>query len=164
MLILAFDPAPVNMSYCLMEYKTKKIIDWKLFRAESCKELVSTLKSIKLYGEVIILYEHQPPCRSSFTNLHKIVGYIEMYYTMENPNYKVKLIKARARSGINYMKDMNPEGKLSYSDRKSLVVKKCRKALEITDNNSWIDFFDSRVKADDLSDSMIICTYYIHKN
>ena len=68
--IISFDPAPINMGYCVLNIHTLKIHDWGVFSIKdstnegSCRKLAKHLDELSLTENIncIVLHEQQPRC------------------------------------------------------------------------------------------------------
>jgi Mitochondrial resolvase Ydc2 / RNA splicing MRS1 len=87
-----------------------------------------------------------------------IQGMIAQYFIMRNSNTSIEFV-----SSSNKLKEVKPEAKVSYGDRKKMGVQKCLEIISTAANYaSWEDFFKSHKKKDDLADSFLQGTWFIN--
>jgi hypothetical protein len=181
--MLSWDFGSVNMSYNLINLKTKKIIKWDRFSIKdstnegSCLKLAKYLDSAKIldipnYTEtekptVIIVLEQQPRCN---VKTICISGQLQMYYVLEkmitdtpiNACTIKKIVGYHAKFKLKYYEKREGEEDIDVSNlkkghyqNKQLSIKQCAVILK-RDNTEWIDFFnENKAKRDDLSDTLL---------
>jgi hypothetical protein len=188
--VLFFDPGIINMAYCLVKIDTLKIIKWGLFSIKdstnegSCEKLAKYLDttdilSIKNEGDtqpnVIIVIEQQPRCNIKTIT---ISGQLQMYYVLQkmvgvfdkNICKIKKIVGYHAGNKIKYyvpkegdepLPDRLDKLKKGHYKTKQVLIEHCRRVLIHNDEKEWSIFFESQVKLDDFSDSMISSLSYI---
>jgi len=137
--ILSFDVGSINMSYCVLDTRSKKIVRWGVFSIKdsthegSCTKLATSLNELNLTNfdqnedqtkpkEIIIVIELQPRC-----NIKTLVisGQLQMYYVLEKNNHKEslessnckikKIVSQHARQKLQFYKEK--EGDAVWPER-----------------------------------------------
>lgn len=181
--VISFDPAPINMSYCIVDINTLKIIKWGYFSIRdstnegSCKKLANHLDSLRLTDNIesIIVYEQQPRCNLKTIT---ITGQLQMYYVLEKmsePSAKIKkIVGYHAKNKINYYIE-NPQDepmpwkrlnalKKGHYKTKQILIEHCRRILKHNEETEWLEWFEKLSKKDDCSDSYVMALSYIKMN
>jgi hypothetical protein len=173
MLIIGFDPATVNMGYCVLDIDTLKIQDWGLFAIKAntvekeCENLFAQLERIKFLNKILILYETQPRCNPKTIT---ICDHLRMYYTMKKLRNEVdvtKIVGQHAKHKLTYYEGPVPElnVKEGYYRNKLLAIEHCRKVLkQLGEDQRWIDFFELSKKKSDLADCYLMILSYLKIN
>ncbi len=179
--ILSFDPAIINMSYCLIDIDTEKINKWGNFSIKdstnegSCKKLANHLDHLKLTDDidVIIIHEQQPRCNIKTIT---ICGQLQMYYILEKMNEDApgnieKIVGYKASQKIKYYEPMPGDEpmpterldklKKGHYKTKQVVIEHCRRILKQNNDLEWLKWFEKQPKKDDLSDSYVQALSYI---
>lgn len=179
--IVSFDPAPINMGYCVVNINTLKILDWGKFSIKdstnegSCQKLVQQLDITKPTDNIdcIIVHEHQPRCNIKTIT---ICGQLCMYFVLErmNEDHKGKIEKIvghQARHKINYYQEQPGDKpmpwerlnklKKGHYRTKQILIEHCRRILKQNDDLEWLEWFEKQSKLDDLSDSYVQALSYI---
>lgn len=169
-MIISFDPAIINMSYCVVDIHTQKIRNWGIFSingSDPVKNLADTLDSLNLLNgdkEATIVYELQPRCNMKTIS---ITGQLQMYYTLKGP--VKKMIGYHAKHKIKYPID-NPipekitKLKKGHYKTKKTLVEICNQVLIKNEEYKWIEWLKKQKKKDDLADSYIQALSYIKNN
>ncbi len=179
--ILSFDPAEINMAFCLIRIDTLKIVEWGLFSIKdsthegSCNKLAKHLDTLKLTDnkKVIIVIEQQPVINSKTVC---IVGQLQMYYViekMDNPGI-IKIVTYHAKNKIKYYQPMEGDEpmparldklKKGHYKTKQILIEHCRRILkQNNEDQKWIDWFENQVKLDDVGDAMVTACSYVKTN
>jgi hypothetical protein len=176
--IISFDPAVVNMAYCVINIETLKIKSWDKFSIKdstnegSCSKLAGHLDRLKLTDGIksIILHEQQPRCNVKTIN---ICGQLQMYYVLEkldNPGIK-KIVGYHAGNKIKYY--IPQEGdepmpterlaklKVKHYRTKQTLIEHCRRILKHNQETEWLEWFEKQKKLDDLADSYVMSLSYL---
>ena len=184
--ILSFDPAPINMAYCLINADTLKIHNWGLMSIKdstnegSCKKLVEHLDRLRLTDDVnvIIIHEQQPRCNVKTIT---ICGQLHMYFVLERMNEDhtgniIKIVGHHAKHKIKYYEErpgdepmplekLNKLSKKGTYKTKQTLIEHCRRVLKHNnEDQKWIDFFENTKKKDDISDAYIQALSYLKMN
>jgi hypothetical protein len=183
--LLSFDPAPINMAYCLIDIETLKIMKWGPFSIKdstnegSCTKLFKHLDRLKLTDDINILLVHEQQPRCNIKTI-TICGQLQMYYVMEkmNPNTTSnieKIVGHHPKHKINYyiprpedepmpIKWLNSLKKGHYRTKK-ILIEHCRRILkQNNEDQDWIDYFEACPKLDDLADAYVTALSYIKMN
>lgn len=132
-------------------------------------DLITIGKNIKIkFNEIfqeddidVVIIENQI---SPIANRMKTIqGMIAQYFIMKKTTQQIEFVSA-----INKLKndatDKETKEKTKYSDRKKMGIQKC---LELLNNDgsyiSWMDYFKTHAKKDDLADSFLQGLWYIKK-
>jgi hypothetical protein len=134
-------------------------------------DLITIGKNIKIkFNEIfqedeidIVIIENQI---SPIANRMKTIqGMIAQYFIMKKTSQQIEFVSA-----VNKLKtdsddkDKEPKEKTKYSDRKKMGIQKC---LELLNNDgsyvSWMDYFKTHAKKDDLADSFLQGLWYMKK-
>lgn len=108
-------------------------------------------QSIPLEGVELVLIENQPTRNVKMKNISMLLlGYFAM------KGIKVEFVNATKK-----MKETESIGKSTYSSRKK--ASKCT-VKEMLGDSDWGLFFKCNKKQDDLSDCLLQCLWWIHKN
>jgi len=180
--ILSFDPAPINMAYCLVDIETLKIIKWGKFSIKdstnegSCKKLAKHLDDLKLTDgiDVIVIHEQQPRCNMKTIT---ICGQLQMYFVLEKNKHETiqKIVGHHAKHKINYYQPSKKDEpmpltrlnklKKGHYRTKQILIEHCKRILkQNNEDQDWIDWFESQPKLDDLSDSYVTALSYLKMN
>ncbi len=175
--ILFFDPGSINMSYCLVNIKTLKIIKWGLFSIKdstnegSCIKLAKKLDELELTSgiNVIVVIEQQPKIN---TKTVTISGQIQMYYALlKMDGEKInKIVGYHAGNKIKYYVPREGDEPLpvkldalkkGHYRTKQILIEHCRRVLIHNDEKEWTNFFESQPKKDDFGDTYCSALSYI---
>lgn len=183
--VLSFDPAPINMAYCLVDIETLKINKWGTFSIKdstnegSCKKLVDHLGRLKLTDDIdsIVLHEQQPGCNAKTIT---ICGQLQMYYVLKKQDPKSsgcieKIVGHHAKHKIKYyqpkpedepmpLERLDKLKKGTHYRTKQFLIEHCRRILKQHDETEWLNWFEKQPKKDDLSDSFVQALSYIKMN
>ncbi len=175
--LLAFDPAPINMSYVLIEINTLKIMDWGLFSVKdstnfgSAQKCDTKLEEMDLTKDIntIIVHEQQPKCNMKTLT---ICGHLQMFYAKKKNNghnieklvghpAKHKLNYYEAREGDEPMPERLSKLKKGHYLNKQTAIEHCRRVLKHNGDLEWLKWFEEQKKLDDISDSALTALSYI---
>ena len=186
--ILSFDPALINMAYCLVSIETLKISKWGIFSIKdstnegTCKKLSHFLGEKKLTDgiNVIIIHEQQPRCNIKTIT---ICGQLQMYFVLEKNKQESnaestgvieKIVGYHAKHKINYYQPMPDDEpmplerldklKKGHYRTKQIVIEHCRRILKQNEDFEWLSWFEKQPKLDDLGDSFVQSLSYIKTN
>lgn len=190
--VLNFDPAPINMSYCLVNAELLKIAAWGLFSVKdstnegTARKLKTNLDQLNLTKGIrcIVTHEHQPRCNIKTIT---ICGHIQMYYVLKDfPDGDIieKVVGTLASSKLKYYQPMPgdepmPTERLDkltkgHYRNKQIAIEHCRRVLkQNNEDQRWIDMMNKKSKSkddiyagklDDLSDSYLLALSYIKNN
>jgi len=166
--LLAFDIGLKNLSYCLCEKYSKKIMDWRvidLSKKRRCKytgkfDMISCCMNINeeltqiverfMYDDYVeILIENQIPTGSNGIVMKSIQGLITQFF-IDNECNDITYI-----SGSQKLKHHICEKKTYYQRKKSCVII-CNQFLEERGEIEWIEYFNNEPKKDDLADCYLM--------
>jgi hypothetical protein len=90
---------------------------------------------------------------------------IAQYFIMKKTSQQIEFVSAVNKLKTDSEdKDKELKEKTKYSDRKKMGIQKC---LELLNNDgsyvSWMDYFKTHAKKDDLADSFLQGLWYIKK-
>jgi len=183
--LLSFDPAPINMAYCLINIDTLKIINWGTFSIKdstnegSATKLAKHLDRLRLTDDinVIIVHEQQPRCNMKTIT---ICGLLQMYYVLEKMNEDStgnikKIVGHHAKHKINYYQPMEGDEvmplerlnklKKGHYRTKQILIEHCRRILkQNNEDQKWIDWFEEQPKKDDIADALVMSLSYLKMN
>jgi hypothetical protein len=175
--VMHFDPAMINMAYCIVHIDTLKIHSCGKFSIEdstnegSCAKLAKHLDTFKLTDgiNVTIVLESQPKCNIKTIMIN---GFLYMYYVLEkidNPGIK-KIVNYHAGNKIKYYKPREgdepmPERidklkKGHYKTKQTVIQMAHRILIHNDETQEWKDFF-KKGKVDDICDSYISSLSFI---
>jgi hypothetical protein len=134
-------------------------------------DLITIGKNIKIkFNEIfqednidIVIIENQI---SPIANRMKTIqGMIAQYFIMKKTTQQIEFVSAVNKLKTDSEdKDKEPKEKTKYSDRKKMGIQKC---LELLNNDgsyvSWMDYFKTHAKKDDLADSFLQGLWYMKK-
>jgi predicted RNA-binding protein with RPS1 domain len=134
-------------------------------------DLITIGKNIKIkFNEIfqedeidIVIIENQI---SPIANRMKTIqGMIAQYFIMKKTSQQIEFVSAVNKLKTDSEdKDKEPKEKTKYSDRKKMGIQKC---LELLNNDgsyvSWMDYFKTHAKKDDLADSFLQGLWYMKK-
>jgi len=164
MIILSFDVGIKNLAYCQLDSETKEILDWNVIDCSSDNQilkLISELDSIpNLIETDLILIEKQP----SFNPKMRIISTaIYVYFTLRinhELNKKIKIIYYSAKHKLKFCEvKLDKVYKNKYTINKKLAIAQTKILLK---DNSFLTFFNSHKKQDDLADSYLQALSYIY--
>lgn len=182
--IISFDPAPVNMGYCVVNIDTLKILKWGKFSIKDttneghCKKLVKELDKLKLTDDIncIIVHEQQPRCNIKTIT---ISGQLQMYFVLErmDEDHKgsiLKIVGHHAKHKINYYKETSEDEpmpnerldkvKKGHYKTKQILIEHCKRILKQNDDLEWLEWFEKQKKKDDIADSYVQALSYAKMN
>jgi len=182
--VLSFDPAIINMAYCLVDIETLKINKWGMFSIKdstnegSAKKLVDHLDRLQLTKDIdaIVIHEQQPRCNIKTIT---ICGQLQMYFVIEKITNSSsgcieKIVGHHAKHKINYYKPMPGDDpmpterlnklKKGHYRTKQILIEHCRRILKQNGDLEWLDWFEKQPKLDDLSDAYVQALSYIKMN
>lgn len=178
-MLVSFDPAIINMSYCKVDIKTSRIKEWGIFAIKdstnegTCKKLYTELERLSLTDnehDNIIVYEQQPRCNVKTIS---IAGQLQMYYTIKGTNIK-KIVGYHAKHKIKYHTPGTDDDipmpaniiklKTGHYKTKKILVEICKRVLLINEETEYLEWFNKQKKKDDLADSYIQALSYIRMN
>lgn len=182
--IVSFDPAPINMSYCIVDVHTLKIYDWEKFSIKdstnegSCIKLVKLLDQFKPTEDIdcIVVHEQQPRCNAKTVT---ISGQLQMYFVLERMNEDhtgtiEKIVGHHAKHKIKYYQEMPGDEpmpwerlnglKIGHYRTKQILIEHCRRILKQNDDLEWLAWFEKQKKKDDYADSYVQALSYIKMN
>lgn len=179
--IVSFDPALVNMAYCVVNIHTLKIHKWGLFCIKgitneiTCRNMAKHLDELALTKDLncIVIHEQQPRCNVKTIT---ICGQLQMYYVLEkmkNNNIE-KIVGHHAKNKIKYYKEKPGDEpmpweklnnlKAGHYRTKKILIEQCKRILKQNDENTWLEWFEKQPKADDVADAYVQALSYIEMN
>ena len=163
MIILSFDVGIKNLAYCLLDSETKDILDWNIIDCTSTNLVLKMIKELDslthLLESNLILIEKQP----SFNPKMRIISTaIYVYFTLrinheQNKNIKIIYYSAKHKLKLCEVK-LNKPCKSKYSNNKKLAIEQTKILLN---TNTFLNFFLSHKKKDDLADCYLQAISYI---
>lgn len=174
--VLSIDPGVVNLSYCLLERRSKNIIDWDVFTIGSsdlmtqAKKLHARLSEIKLPGVTEVVVELQMGIN---VRTNRVVAMITMFYAthpqisglrMFSPKHKISYYKRAPEdppmaivNGKEYASEKlaKLDSSKAYYRTKRTLVEHCVRIISRKQYEMWKNKFLWAMKKDDLADSFI---------
>lgn len=183
MRILSFDVGIINLAYCIWDTNTCKVVHWEVITLENCRDnskvQINLIKSLdqrkdQLLNVDVVLIEKQP----SFNPKMRIIsGCLQTYFyirgmvdqTPETQCIKEIVIfspkhKLKCYTGPDLVIESKAKTKYSQTKKMGILIAK-EKMNEFDELQTWIKFFDSHKKKDDLADCYLqAITYSMFKN
>ena len=153
-MLLSFDLGLKHMGACAID-RGGKIHSWVILTPKS--DCISDIKTeldtwiscfLVEHEDIAVILERQPWKNYKMTRLFVIM---ETYINVAFPRFKV--FKVSSNTKWNYLKRSVPP---TYYERKREIITVCEKMLkENTENETWLEWFRSQEKKDDLADAYI---------
>ena len=163
MIILSFDVGTKNLAYCQLDSESKSILDWNVLDCTSNNlilKMISEFDAIpNLLDSDLILIEKQP----SFNPKMRIMSTaIYVYFTLRINHERTKNIKIIYYSAKHKLKlcdiKLDRVYKSKYTINKKVAIEQTKILLK---NHSFLQYFNSHKKKDDLADCYLQALSYI---
>ena len=142
------------INLCMDDEKVKKVSLYSL-----CDRLIENLNNCGIIdSEIIVLIENQPVLKNP--KMKSIQMMLYTYCVMIGCEHVI-LFSPRNKLKIYNGPPIICNLKNKYAQRKKLGIEYCRYIIQ--DNQSYLKFFESNKKKDDLSDSLLQGLSYIKK-
>lgn len=179
--VLSFDIGVTNMAYCCIvvdEVKHKRISQWGCFSIKAktleaqTRKLIEHLDKLSFPPNTTVVIEKQPRVNA---RMRVLEGCLLMYFCLRGPKggtegsySKVVTFSPHHKLKLYQRTEDEPElvfklSLKSHYGRKKLGIEHCRRFLKRYNESSWITFFESHKKKDDLADSYLQGLSYIDK-
>jgi hypothetical protein len=155
----------------LNEYIHETCFDSIVSSNASKTDLITIGKNIKIKfndlfdGEDIDVVVIENQISPIANRMKTIQGMIAQYFIMQKTSQQIEFISAANKLKIDDSSGVENKEKTKYSERKKMGIQKC---LELLNNDgsyiSWMDYFKTHSKKDDLADSFLQGLWYIKKS
>ncbi len=193
MIIIGWDIGIKNLAYCVVEIKNEKfkILDWNIIdlRSENqiegkkkcakislkdlSRSLYENLEANKIFKKFdYIIIENQPVLKNpTMKSIQMILYSYFAFKSLKLKDFKDLILMNASNKMKVYTKPIEPtltekinKLKSKYSRNKKLSILHSQLILETHSTETWLEFFNSNKKKDDLADAFLMCMYFGIKN
>jgi hypothetical protein len=160
--ILSIDVGIKNLAMCLIEERTKLVLEWDVSGVppQHADGLFRTLirhldaKPWTLTAKTILI-EKQPGQNKTMKSVENL---LHVYFLLKCPTSETIIYDARHK-----VPDVVGRGKVQYRKRKQAAIDRCRLFLNEEPNRHWRENFIQSQKKDDLADTVMQALSYIER-
>ena len=193
MIVIGWDIGIKNLAYCVVEIKNEKfkILDWNIIdlRSENqiegkkkcakislkdlSRSLYENLEANKIFKKFdYIIIENQPVLKNpTMKSIQMILYSYFAFKSLKLKDFKDLILMNASNKMKVYTKPIDPiltekinKLKSKYSRNKKLSILHSQLILETHSTETWLEFFNSNKKKDDLADAFLMCMYFGIKN